>query len=374
MEPAEASEAVETGGHDRPARPSLGNLARRTGYILRQGSRIALYTAHSEAMRRINRRLQAELPETPKPVPDGPVPSQRRMLADIARLFAADLKSVEDGDYPSPRDGTMTPRELLQTSRAFFADVPRVAERRATGSHQEVFEESDRFGQHLPRYYRQNFHFQTDGWLSQDSARLYDFQVDVLFSGATAAMRRRALVPFARILRAKDQRKIAYADLACGTGGLLKPALAAFPRLKGIGVDLSEPYLNVARERIATRRASYVNAMAETLPFADSSLDVISCVFLFHELPPKVRRQVISEVARVLKPGGSFLFVDSLQTGDVADYDGLLSLFPQLFHEPYYTSYLKEDLTGLFQAAGLREHTMVPAFVSRVAEFIKDKD
>ncbi len=373
MKPVETRETVETSGQERSARPSLGTLARRTGYILRQGSRIALYTAHSEAMRRVNNRLKADLPETPTPVPDGPVPSQRRMLADIAKLFAADLKSVEDGDYPSPRDGTMTPRELLRTSRAFFADVPRVAERRATGSHQEVFEESDRFGKHLPRYYRQNFHFQTDGWFSEESARLYDFQVDVLFSGATAAMRRRALVPLARILRAKDQRKVAYADLACGTGGLLKPALAAFPRLRGIGVDLSEPYLNVARERIDSHRASFVKAMAETLPFSDNSLDVVSCVFLFHELPPKVRRQVICEVARVLKPGGSFLFVDSLQTGDIPDYDGLLSLFPQLFHEPYFTSYLKEDLTGLFQQAGLKENAVVPAFVSRVAEFVKEK-
>lgn len=371
MEPANTAEPLET---FKDARPSLGKLARRTGYILRQGSRIALYTAHSEAMRRINRRLQADLPEAPGPVPDGPVPSQRRMLADIARLFAADLKSVEDGDYPAPRDGTMTPRELLQTSRAFFADMPKVAKRRAAGNHQEVFTESDRFGENLPRYYLQNFHFQTDGWLSEESARLYDFQVDVLFSGATAAMRRRALVPFARILRATDQRKVRYTDLACGTGGLLKPALAAFPRLKGIGVDLSEPYLNVARERIASRRASYVNAMAEELPFADNSLDVISCVYLFHELPPKVRRQVISEIARVLKPGGCFLFVDSLQTGDVPDYDGLLSLFPQLFHEPYYTSYLKENLTSLFHGAGLQEKSVVPAFVSRVAEFVKEQN
>lgn len=351
--------------------PPLLNLARRTRYALYQGSRVALYTLHSEAMRRMNRDLQKDLPETPNVVPEGPVPSQRRMLADIVKLFAADLKAVEDGLYPMPSDGTMSPRELLATSRAFFKDVPEVARRRATGAHQEVNEDPDGFAAALPRYYRQNFHFQTDGWLSEESAKLYDFQVDVLFSGATAAMRRRALVPFAGILRRKDQRKIAYLDLACGTGGLLKPALAAFPRLTGTGLDLSEPYLNVAQDRFHTRRARFVTAMAENLPFADNSQDVVSCVFLFHELPPKVRRQVIAEVARVLKPGGSFLFVDSLQTGDVPDYDGLLSLFPQLFHEPYYTSYLKEDLTGLCDDAGLSEARMDPAFVSRVAEYRK---
>lgn len=349
-------------------RPFLAKLARRTRYALHQGSRVALYTAHSEISRRINLRVKATLPETSEPVPDGPVPNQRRMLADIAKLFVTDLKAVEDGVYPSPRDGAMTPRELLATSRAYFKDVPKVAERRATGAHQEVFED---FGDALPRYYKQNFHFQTDGWLSEDSARIYDFQVDVLFSGATAAMRRRALVPFSEILRRRDQRKVAYADIACGTGGLLHPALSAFPRLTGTGIDLSEPYLCVARSRLSTRRAFYARALAEQLPFQDQSLDVISCVFLFHELPPKIRRQVIAEISRVLKPGGSFLFVDSLQTGDVPDYDGLLSLFPQLFHEPYFASYLTEDLIGLCAENGLEQHSMEPAFVSRVAEFVK---
>jgi ubiquinone/menaquinone biosynthesis C-methylase UbiE len=353
--------------------PPLLNLARRTRYALHQGSRVALYTLHSEAMRRMNRQLQKELPDTPKVEPKGPVPSQRRMLADIVKLFSEDMKSVEEGLYPMPSDGTMSPRELLKTSRAFFADVPEVTRRRATGAHQEVNEDLDDITSALPRYYRQNFHFQTDGWLSEESARIYDFQVDVLFSGATAAMRRRVLVPFAHILRKKDQRNAAYVDLACGTGGLLGPAIKAFPRLKGTGLDLSEPYLTVARDRLRSRRATYITAMAEKLPFADSSLDVVSSVFLFHELPPKVRRQVISEVARVLKPGGSFLFVDSLQTGDVPDYDGLLSVFPQLFHEPYFTSYLEEDLTGMCAAKGLEQRWMTAAFVSRAVQFVKSQ-
>ncbi|CTQ52788.1 23S rRNA (guanine(745)-N(1))-methyltransferase [Roseibium album] len=351
--------------------PPLLSLARRTRYAFHQGSRVALYTLHSEAMRRMNRQLQKELPSAPNVKPNGPVPSQRRMLGDIAKLFSEDMKSVEDGHYPMPSDGTMSPRELFNTSRAFFQDVPEVARRRATGAHQEVNEDLSGFASKLPRYYRQNFHFQTDGWLSEESARIYDFQVDVLFSGATAAMRRRALVPLAQLLRRRDQRSLAYVDLACGTGGLLGPALKAFPRLKGIGLDLSEPYLTVARKRLKSHRATYVTALAEELPFADSSLDVVSSVFLFHELPSKVRRLVISEVARVLKPGGSFLFVDSLQTGDVPDYDGLLSVFPQLFHEPYFTSYLEEDLAGLCAGRGLEQRWMTSAFLSRAVQFVK---
>jgi hypothetical protein len=40
------------------------------------------------------------------------------------------------------------------------------------------------------------------------------------------------------------------------------------------------------------------------------------------------------EFARVLKPGGRLVVVDSLQMGDEPDYDGMLELFPQNYHEP----------------------------------------
>ena len=53
----------------------------------------------------------------------------------------------------------------------------------------------------------------------------------------------------------------------------------------------------------------------------------------------KIRRATFGEFARVLKPGGRLVIVDSLQLGDEPDYDGMLELFPQNFHEPYYDSY-----------------------------------
>jgi len=349
---------------------SMSKAASRLGYVARQGSRVAYYGILAEIMRRMTRNAQKDLPKVPPPQPDGPVPGQNRLLADIGKLFATDLKSIERGDYPYPNDGVMSAPDFLATTREFLKDVPEVARRRAEAAHQEVFQ-SSRDIDALPRYYKQNFHFQTDGWLSEDSARLYEFQVEVLFKGATAAMRRRGLAPLADILRKKDRRKVAFADLACGTGGLLRPALTAFPGVRGIGIDLSEPYLELARTRMRKGRAMFVNALAENLPFADNSLDVVSCVFLFHELPPKIRRQVAGEIGRVLKPGGTFIFIDSLQTGDEPDYDGLLSLFPQLFHEPYYNSYLAADLDGLFANAGLERNSYEAAFVSRVCSYRK---
>ena len=92
---------------------------------------------------------------------------------------------------------------------------------------------------------------------------------------------------------------------------------------------------------------------------------------MFHELPPKVRRIVFREFARVLKRRGRLVLVDSLQIGDEPDYDAMLKLFPRSYHEPYYNSYLKEDFRTIAADCGLTHIRDVNAFVSKVMVFDK---
>ena len=73
----------------------------------------------------------------------------------------------------------------------------------------------------------------------------------------------------------------------------------------------------------------------------------------------------------MVAPGGRVVIVDSLQTGDTPSLDGLLELFPQPFHEPYYRSYLTTDMARLFQDPGLEVEAFWPAFVSKVFVFRK---
>ena len=79
----------------------------------------------------------------------------------------------------------------------------------------------------------------------------------------------------------------------------------------------------------------------------------MSCVYLFHELPRAVRERAAAEFARVLRPGGRLVLVDSFQRGDKPAFDGLLELFPLAYHEPYYADYVRHDLRALFQDVGL---------------------
>jgi SAM-dependent methyltransferase len=97
----------------------------------------------------------------------------------------------------------------------------------------------------------------------------------------------------------------------------------------------------------------------------------VTCVFLFHELPPRVRREAAREIARILKPGGVLVLADSIQTNDAPDLDRMLEYFPVGFHEPYFGSYLQEDFAGLFGEAGLELEETELAFLTKVMRFRK---
>jgi ubiquinone/menaquinone biosynthesis C-methylase UbiE len=343
----------------------------RLRYAAAQGARVAWYTGHYALLRRMAGSPGAVAEASRKSDAPTPAASRARLRAAFRALFDRDRSNIEAGLYPAPRD--LDPSRLadaLDASRSFFADAREVNARRGRrgGVEARALDPAGRY----PAYYRQNFHFQTDGWLSRRSARLYDTQVEVLFTGAADAMRRAALAEVARELRGKDQRRAALLDVACGTGRFLEQTMDAFPRLPVTGADLSPAYVEEASERLARRpTAKVVEANAESLPFEDGSFDLVVSIFLFHELPQRVRPLVAREMARVVKPGGLVVFADSLQAGDEPALDSLLEAFPGWFHEPYYRSYLAEDLDALWTEAGLARERETLAFLTKVRTYRK---
>jgi ubiquinone/menaquinone biosynthesis C-methylase UbiE len=293
-----------------------------------------------------------------------------RVNADRAALFEQDLANVEAGIYPLPADHDGSLLTLLDRSRLFFRDLPEVEKRRKRNATHEVLNDETRGRR--PDYYLQNFHFQSGGWLTDESADRYDTQVEVLFKGTANAMRRQALPPLAEIFAGRDQRKLRLVDLGCGTGRFLDFVKQAWPRLPALGIDLSDAYIAHARRHLKRwARINLVVANAEAIPAPDKSCDAVTSIFMLHELPPEVRRTVIGEAARVLKVGGRLVMVDSLQLGDEADYDGMLRSFPQRYHEPYFESYASEDFPAIARGFGLAHRGDTKAFVSKVMVFDK---
>jgi ubiquinone/menaquinone biosynthesis C-methylase UbiE len=345
--------------------------AERAAYAAAQGARVAWYMGHYVAARRLSGPVQR--PGDPKFQPKAKPGDPARIRAAFLELFAQDRANIEAGLYALP-GGFSLPALLnaFDASRKFFEDLPAVDARRLARDGVEVRAQAPAEGERYPAYFLQNFHYQSGGWLTAESAQLYDTQVEVLFGGGAAAMRRIALGEVARAMKGRDQRRTRLLDLACGNGGFLGQIMACYPRLQASGLDLSPAYAQAARDKLkAWPHAEIVHANAEAIPEADDSLDLVSVVYLFHELPPRVRRTVAAEIARVLKPGGELVFADSLQTGDTPDLDQMLEWFPVGFHEPFYSSYLAEDLVALFGEFGLQPVDAKRAFLTKVIRLRK---
>jgi ubiquinone/menaquinone biosynthesis C-methylase UbiE len=348
----------------------VSQFATRIAYGARQLPRVAWYIGHGMVMRRLSQAVRARAGQRPQPQARVRAPDRRRLYADMAVLFQRDLANVEAGFYPLPADHDGTLPALLARSRLFFQDLPDVHRRRERRDTRQVLTEDTRGKR--PNYYLQNFHFQSGGWLTPESAQRYDTQVEVLFNGSANATRRQALVPLHEVFAGRDQRRFKLLDVGCGTGRFLDSFKQAWPRLPALGVDLSEAYVAEAKRHL--KRWCWINVMVangEALPVRSESQDAVTNIFMLHELPPKVRRVVFGEFARVLKRGGRLIVIDSLQVGDEPDYDGMLELFPRSYHEPYYNSYLKEDFRDTAAACGLTHIRDVNAFVSKVMVFDK---
>jgi ubiquinone/menaquinone biosynthesis C-methylase UbiE len=334
----------------------------RLAYTAAQTARVAFYGAHYLAARVIARDAFSALGDL-----KGKMPSLRSLLAAMQDLFRQDWANVEKGLYPMPVDLARDVARAMASLR-FWADIPEVTRRQKSRRHSEAFAR----GKGLPRYYRQNFHFQTDGYLSEHSAKLYDFQVEALFGGTADAMRRRAYVPLAKFLARRKPENTTLLDIGAGTGRFLAFVKSIQPNLKTIALDLSEPYL--ARARNALARFGHTELLAgaaESIPLPDQSVDMAVSIYLFHELPPKIRAQAAREIARVIKPGGIFVLGDTIQYGDLPEFNGLIDAFPRLLHEPYYSGFAKSDLKATFEPAGLKWESEDFAYLTKISVFRK---
>lgn len=349
---------------------AISTAARRAAYGASQIARIAWYTGHYMAGRRKMGPL-THPGEAPYAEEFAPL-DRERLKASFRELFRADWRNIERGEYKLPLEASRPPSlsRLLRLSRDYLRDTDKVAQRKYARRHSEILR-SD-LSEKYPRYYLQNFHYQTDGWFSESSAERYDMQVETLFTGAAGAMRRQALPAIRQAIGGRDPYTVSLLDLGCGTGAFLKEVKHNWPLLQTTALDLSPAYLGRARANLgAARNISFIEANAEATGLAEGAFDIVTAVYLFHELPPGARRNVAEEIARLLKPGGTLVQVDTIQYGDEPGFDILLENFPRGFHEPYFDSYCRSDLRALFGESGLTWRGETTGFLTKASVFVK---
>ncbi|MDG4649659.1 bifunctional 2-polyprenyl-6-hydroxyphenol methylase/3-demethylubiquinol 3-O-methyltransferase UbiG [Roseibacterium sp. SDUM158017] len=129
----------------------------------------------------------------------------------------------------------------------------------------------------------------------------------------------------------------AVLDLGCA-GGFMAEAMAD-KGARVTGIDPAAKAVEAARAHAtaAGRDIAYDVGVGEALPYGDGAFDIVVCVDVLEHVSDRAR--VLAEVARVLKPGGLFLF-DTINRNPVARFatitmaEDVLRLLPRGTHDP----------------------------------------
>jgi ubiquinone/menaquinone biosynthesis C-methylase UbiE len=332
------------------------SLRERVTYRAQQLSFLVNATLLQETARLLTRTPRPQLPKE----------TLQLLRRRNAELFRRDLANVEAGLYPKELLFQIPIAEYARAFPQLVLDAPRVVRRMKKRDYKDIPEvDKARY----PAYYRRTFHWQTDGYFSEHSAAVYDLGVELLFRGTADVMRRQVIPPVTRFLRERglEPAHTRLLDVACGTGHTLHQLAVAHPQLRYHGVDLSPFYVKAAQKRLRhVAECSLLVENAEHLPYVDAHFDVLTSVYLFHELPRNARRNVVREMFRVLRPGGLLVIEDSAQVSDSPQIAKVLGDFPAEYHEPFYGEYQRDDLAALCAECGFVVESSEPHLVAKV--------
>lgn len=196
--------------------------------------------------------------------------------------------------------------------------------------------------------------------LQRNDLTIYDETADAWWSDEIRWIRTlRNMVParldwFDRFIDWNGARVL---DLGCA-GGFMSEAMTERGAVV-TGIDPSEGAIAAAREHAAISGLSieYDTGVGEALPYADGAFSAVVCVDVLEHVADLNR--VVAEVARVLAPGGVFLF-DTINRNPLSRFatitmaEDVLRILPRGTHDPEL--YIRPDeLRVVVEAAGLKQ-------------------
>lgn len=134
------------------------------------------------------------------------------------------------------------------------------------------------------------------------------------------------------VLSEKCEAHTTILDLACGDGLLLqKISNSQRGNLILLGIDMSVGELDAAQVRLGSSTIRLIEARAQSLPIPSGSVDHVLCHMAFM-LMDEIE-QIVSEIHRVLKPGGTFSAVVGGDYMETPAMKSFLTLLDNALHE-----------------------------------------
>jgi 2-polyprenyl-3-methyl-5-hydroxy-6-metoxy-1,4-benzoquinol methylase len=209
----------------------------------------------------------------------------------------------------------------------------------------------------VPAYAALPIHLQPGGYVGDTLAGyVFHYGTQVFYQGQNDQDELHKQVASSVELPA-DGRVKRVLDLACSIGQATTALKERLPDAEIVGMDVALPLLRYAHKRATDLGIDvhFQQGLAEDTRLESGSFDAVLAYILFHEVPSRLFDPIIAEVARLLRPGGTFTVVDAPNGSSFPAGQRLWMQYDAQYNcEPYSPAFVAADLPALLEKHGLR--------------------
>ncbi len=207
-----------------------------------------------------------------------------------------------------------------------------------------------------PGYTRQEIHLQPGGYTDDPIGGLvFHYGTKVFYEGTNDQDELHA--ELAGLLAIPEGRFERILDVGCSIGQATLQLKENHPDAEVIGLDVALPLLRYGHMCAVQRNVdvTFQQALAEDTGYEDDSFDAVLSYILFHEIHIDKIPEIVKEMHRILRPGGTFtIFEFPNNYGQTLDpaYRFLIDYDSKNNCEPYSVDFVECNFVGMLEKAG----------------------
>jgi ubiquinone/menaquinone biosynthesis C-methylase UbiE len=145
-------------------------------------------------------------------------------------------------------------------------------------------------------------------------------------------------------------------DVGAGLGHNTVPLAKAFPDAEVTAIDVAAPMLRYGHARarsLGAENITWIQMDAEHMAFEDNAFDLVVTAQFWHETSAKALPRIMTEIHRVMQPGGLTLSLEQPPYHGMEPYDAFIRDWDCHYNnEPFWTTVHDTQMLQMMERAG----------------------